>query len=399
MPTVMSAAIVSLSLSVQSGAAPSAPSADLPSVRLERVWQDLEFVRPIQVVQRPGDDRNLYVIEQPGRILLGDPEQKDLKDPHVVLDIREKVNDRGNEEGLLSVVFDPEFPVRPDVYLYYSADKPRRAILSRFTVSSDGRTIDPASEQVVYEVSQPYSNHNGGTCLFGPDGFLYLSVGDGGAANDPHDYGQNMKSPLGKILRFDVRTRSAERAYAIPADNPFVGKEGVLPEIWASGLRNVWRMSFDRSTGELWAGDVGQNAWEEIDLIVKGGNYGWNRREGFEPFPPDADHGKEGFIDPVVHYPHTKEGGLSVTGGYVYRGQRFPALVGAYLYADYAMGTVWGLRKNADGLKGPQVLLKKPGTLMSSFGETNRGELLVTGFIGGEKRGNPGRVWWVVADE
>ena len=399
MPTLMSAAIVSLSLSVQSGAAPSAPSADLPSVRLERVWQDLEFVRPIQVVQRPGDDRNLYVIEQPGRILLGDPEQKDLKDPHVVLDIREKVNDRGNEEGLLSVVFDPEFPVRPDVYLYYSVDKPRRAVLSRFTASSDGRIIDPASEQVVYEVSQPYSNHNGGTCLFGPDGFLYLSVGDGGAANDPHDYGQNMNSPLGKILRLDVRTRSAERAYAIPADNPFVGKDGVLPEIWASGLRNVWRMSFDRATGELWAGDVGQNAWEEIDLIVKGGNYGWNRREGFEPFPPGQDRGKEGLIDPVVQYPHTKEGGLSVTGGYVYRGKRFPAFEGAYLYADFQFGTMWALRKTSDGLQGPQVILKKPGTLISSFGETNSGELLVTGFIGDQKRGNPGRVWRVVVDE
>jgi len=392
---------VLISSTLQSAPAPAdpGPKADTPpSIRFDRVWPQYEFVRPVQVLQRPGDDRNLYVVEQPGRILLADPEQADLKDPHVVLDLREKIHDRGNEEGLLSVVFDPEFAARPDIYLYYSAEQPRRAVLARFTASSDGRTIDPASEKVIYEISQPYSNHNGGTCLFGPDGFLYLSIGDGGAANDPHDYGQNMGSPLGKIIRIDVRKAEGDRPYAIPADNPFVEKDGVLPEIWASGLRNVWRMSFDRKTGELWAGDVGQNAWEEIDLIVKGGNYGWNRREGFEPFPPGSSQPKDGFIDPVLHYPHSKEGGLSVTGGYVYRGTRFPELEGVYLYADYAMGTVWGLRKGEAGLVGPEVVLKRTGTLISSFGETNQGELLATGFIGGEKRGNPGRVWRIVVD-
>ena len=337
----------------------------MPKVRLVRILADLPLVRPIQTLRLPGDAANLYVVEQPGRIYLADPNSATPAEPHVVLDIRERVNDSGNEEGLLSVAFHPDFPKKRELYAYYTASKPRRAILSRFTVSEDGRTVDPASEEILLTQSQPYSNHNGGTVLFGPDGMLYLSLGDGGAADDPHGYGQDMSTMLGKVIRIDVSKRGdAGSPYAVPADNPFVGREGARPEIWALGLRNVWRMSFDPATGDLWAGDVGQNVWEEIDLIVKGGNYGWNAREGLHPFPNGKGEGS--FVDPVVEYHHRE--GISVTGGCVYRGKAIPELEGVYVYADFVSGTVWGVRKPGEaGEAKPKVLTRKRGSLVSSI--------------------------------
>jgi len=240
----------------------------IPQLRYQQLLPDLPLSRPVQVFQRPGDAANLYIIEQPGRILIADPSKSETKEAAVALDIRARVNDQGNEEGLLSAAFHPDFPKKRELYLYYTAAKPRRSILSRFTVSEDGKTIDPASEEIILTQSQPYSNHNGGTVLFGPDGMLYLSLGDGGAADDPHNYGQNLGTFLGKVLRIDVGKKGENGApYAVPADNPFVGKEGAKPEIFAYGTRNIWRMSFDAKTGQLWAGDVGQNEWEEIDII------------------------------------------------------------------------------------------------------------------------------------
>jgi glucose/arabinose dehydrogenase len=312
----------------------------------------------------------------------------------VALDIRERVHDRGNEEGLLSAVFHPDFPKKREVYLYYTASNPRRSILSRFTVSEDGSVIDPASEEIILSQTQPYSNHNGGTVVFGPDGYLYLSVGDGGAADDPHHYGQNLGSFLGKVLRIDVNKKGENGAlYVVPADNPFVGREGAKPEIWAWGTRNIWRMAFDSKTGDLWAGDVGQNEWEEISLIVKGGNYGWNAREGFHPFARGKGDGP--FIDPIVEYGHRE--GLSVTGGVVYRGTAIDGLDGVYIYGDFVFGTVWGIRMIDGKPTKPAVIAQRRGELIASIDALHDGTVVLSTFNRGQDQGNPGSLWKLVA--
>lgn len=366
----------------------------VPNIRLERILPELPLVRPIQTLQRSGDAKNIYIVEQPGRILMADPADATTKEAKVFLDIREAVNDQGNEEGLLSVAFHPNWPEKRELYCYYTAAKPRRSILSRFTVAADGMTADPASEEVLLTQPQPYPNHNGGTAVFGPDGYLYLSLGDGGAANDPHHYAQNMGTFLGKVLRIDVNKKGDNGApYSVPADNPFVGKDGVKPEIWASGTRNIWRMSFDRKTGQLWAGDVGQNVWEEIDLIEKGGNYGWNAREGFHEFA--GGKGTPPYIEPVVEYHHRE--GVSVTGGVVYRGAAIPNLDGVYVYADFQYGTVWGIRMIDGKPTKPTVITRARGELISSIDEMADRTMIFSTFNGGQERGNPGSLWRAVA--
>jgi glucose/arabinose dehydrogenase len=402
----VAAVLAACSLSVvvaagaQSAAAPQAAqakptAAPIPDIDLARVLPKLETIRPVQMIQLPTDESLWYLIEQPGNIRLVDM-RSDVAQAPIVVDLRDRVNDRTNEEGLLSAAFHPSFPAKRELYVYYTAAKPRRSVLSRLTVSEDGRTVDPKSEVVIMEFAQPYWNHNGGTVLFGPDGKLYLSLGDGGAANDPHDYGQNMKSHLGKVIRIDVDTKDEGKQYSVPKDNPFVGKEGVLPEIWASGTRNIWRMHFDRVTGDLWAGDVGQNAWEEISIIVKGGNFGWNRREGFHAFTSES---KEGFIDPVVDYSHKE--GISVTGGFVYRPSKdntaIPGLEGTYLYADFAIPKIWGIRLVDGKATEPRLLVQKPGSLISSFAEAKDGTLYVLTFEGGQNQGQKGAIWRIVA--
>ena len=371
-----------------------APKTDpIPKLRFERILPDLPLVRPVQAIQRPGDDANLYILEQPGRILVADPSKRDTKEAAVFLDIRERVNDGGNEEGLLSIAFHPDFPRKRELYCYYTASKPRRSILSRFKVSEDGMSADASSEEVLLVQSQPYSNHNGGTVLFGPDGFLYLSLGDGGAANDPHNNGQNLGTFLGKILRIDVAKAGANGdPYAVPADNPFVGRDGAKPEIWAYGLRNVWRMAFDAKTGDLWAGDVGQNIYEEVDLIKKGGNYGWNAREGLHPF--EGGKGEGPFEEPVAEYHHRE--GMSVTGGQVYRGKAIPKLDGVYLYADFVSSNVWGIRMVGGKATKPVVIAQKRGELVSSIDAMRDGTLVLSAFTGGQEKGNPGTLWKLV---
>lgn len=369
----------------------------IPSIRLERVLPNLKLTRPTQLIARPDRTDRLYVLEQSGRILEIDPTATDVETAEVFMDLRDRVNFGGNEEGLLSMVFHPKLAEDRRFLLYYTAEEPRRAVLSEFRLDESGAKGDPTSERVLLEVPQPWSNHNGGTVLFGPDGMVYLSIGDGGAANDPQGHGQDLGTLLGSIIRIDVSGREGDRAYSIPPDNPFVSREGARPEIWAYGLRNVWRMSFDRETGDLWAGDVGQNKFEEIDLIVKGGNYGWNRREGFHPFGrKDAAAPVDPFLDPVVEYP--RDEGVSVTGGHVYRGPE-EELRGVYLYADYAMGTIWGIRRRPDGsVVGPEVLTRRPRSLISSFGEASDGTLYITTFEGGERPGR-GAIWRVESSE
>jgi glucose/arabinose dehydrogenase len=382
-------------------AAPATPAAQTarPRVAPSRIWPALKLSRPVQMIQVPDQEDRWFIAEQSGVIKTASMKDTDTSDAPVVVDLRERVNDGSNEEGLLSIAFHPDYPTKRELYVYYSANPPRRSVLSRFTVAADGKTIDPASEEVILEVPQPYWNHNGGTVLFGPDGYLYLSLGDGGAAGDPLDAGQDLSKLLAKIIRIDVNKTSDGKKYAIPADNPFVGKEGAAPEVWAYGLRNVWRMSFDKETGQLWAGDVGQNEWEEVHLITKGGNYGWRVREGTHNFG-ETKHTTEGpMIDPIVEYPHKQ--GLSITGGYVYRGDAIPALKGMYLYADFVSGAVWAIRPPADGKSPatPMQLFKKGGSLWSSFAQAKDGTLYLLSFEGGQSPGQAGAVWRIVSTD
>jgi glucose/arabinose dehydrogenase len=368
----------------------ASPSVEIPRMRPIRVFRDVKFKRPIQVVVRPDRPDELFVVEQPGRVLVLDRTKPDESKAKIFLDIRPGVRMKHNEEGLLSMAFSPDVETDATFYLYYTASSPRRAVLSRFKIAADG-TADPESEEVLLEVAQPFGNHNGGTVLVGPDGMLYLAVGDGGAANDPLGHGQNLGTLLATVLRIDPSGKEGDRAYKIPADNPFVESAEAKPEIWAYGLRNIWRMSFDRETGELWAGDVGQNQWEEIDVIRKGGNYGWRYREGTHQFdkgtPPEASV----FIDPVVDYPRSD--GISVTGGFVYRGTARPAAVGVYLYADYQSGRIWGLRAEDGKLtEGPKQIARLRNSLISSFGEDADGELWLCTFEGDAMSGE-GAIW------
>lgn len=379
--TLPAALLILASLSPgQEPAKEKAKPQTIPDVQLSPLFGGEVFRRPVQAVVAPGDDATVYIIEQPGRLIAVD-RTKTEAEPRTFLDIRKQVHDKHNEEGLLSLAFHPAYEENGRLYVYYSAkksaSKPRRGVLSEYTVAEDRRTVDAESERVLLEVEQPWGNHNGSTVLFGPDGMLYVSYGDGGAANDPYGAGQDLSNLLGTVIRIDIDRKDEGLEYAVPKDNPFVDVEGARPEIWAYGLRNVWRMSFDRETGDLWGGDVGQNAWEEIDIITRGGNYGWNPREAFVPFAqyrgePDPD---AVYLDPVVAYP--REDGISVTGGSVYRGDAHPSIDGVYFYADYATGRIWGLRWDGSKVIENREVFHRPGYYISSFGEAADGTIFV----------------------
>ena len=350
-------------------------------VRLERVWPRLSFERPVQLLGAGDGSGRVFVVEQEGVVHTVESGE-DPAGTQVFLDISERVSRRGNEEGLIGFAFHPEFERNGEVYAHYSlAGDEATGILSRFHLDEkDPTRVDPDSEEVLLRQPQPWRNHNGGMIAFGPDGYLYLSLGDGGAANDPQGNGQDLSTWLGSILRIDVDRREGERPYAVPADNPFVdGPEGARPEIWAFGLRNVWRFAFDRETGELWAGDVGQNELEEVDLVVRGGNYGWRRFEAERMFDADTELALEPAIAPVSSYPRSE--GISITGGAVYRGSRFPSLKGQYLYGDYVSGNLWRVSRGSGG-EFVTELAARTGTSIASFGEDDDGELFVCSFDG-----------------
>ncbi len=303
-------------------------------------------MRPIVLTHGNDQTNNLYFATQHGEVYKFE-NKADVKESHLLLDLRSKVqyNDRQNEEGFLGMAFHPKFKENGHFYAYYTAKRnqpndPMVSVISRFTVSKDDpNKADPASEEIVLKIPQPYWNHNGGTIVFGPDGYLYIGLGDGGAGDDPHHNGQNMNELLGEVLRIDVDRKDDGKNYAIPKDNPFVERKDARPEIFALGIRNIWRMAFDPVTKNLWAGEVGQNLWEEIDIIKSGGNYGWNFREGNHLFGTQEAPKETKVIDPVWDYDHTL--GKSITGGLVYRGKKIPELVGKYLYADYVSGKIW----------------------------------------------------------
>jgi len=338
------------------------------------------FNQPVFLTHEPDNTDHVYIIEQPGRVQQLSFKKKSGK---IFLDIRNKVSS-GGEKGLLSLAFHPEYKNNGLFYVNYTRSSLLRleTVIAEYKRGSDG-LADPGSERVVLTIKQPYGNHNGGQINFGPDGFLYIGMGDGGAGNDPINAGQDNTTLLGAMLRIDVDKKDNGREYAIPDDNPFIGKSGTRPEIWAYGLRNPWRFSFDAANGMLFVADVGQNAIEEIDVIQKGGNYGWRVMEGNICTPGiDEDCNKDdSFIAPIDTYSHDE--GRSVTGGYVYRGKDIPDLCGVYLYADYVSRALWGIRTDGKTLGSKRKLMTLPGN-PSSFGEDADREIYILDHRGGK---------------
>ncbi|HSK04717.1 MAG TPA: PQQ-dependent sugar dehydrogenase [Kofleriaceae bacterium] len=357
-------------------------------VTLQRQWSGLGFNQPMYLTQAPGDDSTWYVVERTGRIRAFPADATSDAQSRVFATVT--VNASG-EGGLLGFAFHPEWPARREAYLSYTrspvagdpqpvcpgSGHPLTSVIARYRSTNNGASLDVGPDQIL-KVGQPFTNHNGGTIQFGPDGMLYFGLGDGGSGDDPCAAGQNMNALLGKVLRIDVNAPAG--TYQVPADNPFVGVAGVQPEIWASGFRNPWRWSFDRASGELWLGDVGQNAWEEIDRVVKGGNYGWKTCEGLHRRgSTTALCNTPGMIDPVVEHGRTEA--RSITGGYVYRGSAMPSLVGTYIYGDFETGNIWALLYDADNKPAPKLIASGFADL-ASFAQGNDGEIYVVQITG-----------------
>lgn len=344
-------------------------SAELPSGKIAAQ-------RPIVLTHAGDGSDRIFMATQRG-VIHTFPNNPQVKKSQIFLDIQDRViyKDNQNEEGFLGLAFHPNYKKTGEFFVYYTTKKASHtSVVSRFRVSKeDPNRADPSSEEEILRVPQPFWNHNGGTIAFGTDGKLYIALGDGGAANDPFNNGQKLSTWLGAILRIDIDNKDKGLNYAIPKDNPFVNRKGAKPEIWAYGLRNVWRMAFDHKTGDCWVGEVGQNVWEEINIVTSGGNYGWNLRESFHPFGAKGVGPRKDLIDPIWEYHHDL--GKSVTGGHVYRGKKIAELQGMYLYADYVTGLVWGLKY--DKSKNKVVANRRidsPKIPILSFGEDEKGE-------------------------
>lgn len=328
-----------------------------------------------------GDGSGRIVVgEQRGTIHIVDP--KDPTKSTVFMNIRDRVRylDKQNEEGFLGLAFHPKFKENGEFFVFYTDVKAKMAnVVSRFKTKAGNKNEgDPASEEELIRFEKPFWNHDGGTIAFGKDGYLYITHGDGGAGGDPHENGQKLSTHLGKILRIDVDRKEKGKNYAIPSDNPFANKEGVAPEIYAYGFRNIWRFAFDQKTGELWAGEVGQNLFEEIVRVKSGGNFGWSLRESLHPFGAKGVGLQDKMIEPVWEYHH--DIGKSITGGPVYRGKAIPALEGHYLYADYVSGMFCALKyDDKAGRTVANRTLPKPSLAVMSFGEDEAGEVYILG--------------------
>jgi len=349
------------------------------SYKVITAFPKLSFTRPVDL-QHAGDQSNrLFVVEQAGLISVF-PNDSTVAAKTIFLDIRSKVQDQGNEQGLLGLAFHPDYETNGFFFVNYTATNPERTVISRFKVSQNPDQADAASEQVILTFAQPYSNHNGGQVSFGPDGYLYIAAGDGGSGGDPQGNGQNRAALLGKILRIDVDKQENGALYGIPADNPFANNtSGYRKEIYAYGMRNPWRFSFDPANGKLWAGDVGQNSFEEIDIIENGGNYGWNTMEARHCFSPGQNCNPSGLKMPVWEY--GRSFGVSVTGGFVYRGPTLPGLTGKYIYADYSSKWIWAL-DYSDMTHPANTGLVQANFEISSFGVDQNNELYLCGFDG-----------------
>ncbi len=339
---------------------------------IQVAFPGLIFNQPIGVYSADDGSNRLFVVEQAGIIkVFQNSVQTDTST--VFLDISSQVL-FGGEQGLLGLAFHPNFTSNGYFYLDYVAPNPTRTIIVRYTVFADNPNVaDKTSEFVILEIAQPFSNHKGGQIAFGPDGYLYVGMGDGGSGGDPLGNGQNRAALLGKILRIDVNSRSEGRNYGLPADNPFFGNTlGYREEIYAYGFRNPWRFSFDSATGNLWVGDVGQGRIEEIDVVEKGKNYGWNIMEGSLTYSPGSQVGLE---LPIYEYDHTL--GTAIIGGYVYHGSTLADLAGNYVYGDYGSGRIWALAAN-----GTNTLLADSNLSISAFGLDQNKELFICAFDG-----------------
>ncbi len=355
---------------------------------MQRAFAALSFNSPVSLLQAPGNPQRWYVVEQGGTIrsFANDPSAATSS---LVLDITARVAS-GGETGLLGLAFHPNFPTDPRVYLSYtSGSAPLQSRISEFRSNDSGVTIDPSSEKILLSIDQPAANHNGGHLSFGPDGLLYAGFGDGGSGGDPWGLignGQNLQTLLGKIIRLDVTGVSGNAAYRIPSDNPYAGNplcsagSGAqnCPEIYAYGLRNPWRWNFDRSNGDLWVADVGQGEWEEVDRVVRGGNYGWRCREGAHPYNTDCGPAAN-LIDPIAEYGH--DVGQSITGGFVYRGTLLPGLVGQFVFGDFASGRIWSVARDTVSTLRLSAGFDS-GLQIASFAQDAAGELLIVNYAG-----------------
>jgi len=363
---------------------PPPPPVATPQIAVQQVFPNLVFASPVSLQQAPGNATRWFVVEQAG-IIRTFANNQGANATLIFLDIRPRVIS-GGERGLLGMAFHPNFPATPEVFVSYTGDSGGlRSFVSRFISLDGGQTLAPASEQVLLSVPQDFTNHNGGNVVFGPDGNLYLGLGDGGSGNDPNDRAQTTTNLLGSMVRIDV---DGGAPYAIPSGNPFAANQTCpqgftvggqdCPEIYAWGLRNPWRFSFDSQTDDLWVGDVGQGAWEEVDRVASGDNLGWRVREGAHCRPPTTGCDTN-FVDPITEYDRTL--GQSITGGFVYRGSAIPDLVGWYVFGDFGSGRIFAVP--ADSLTGtsPTELLSS-GLSISTFAEGNDGELYVVDYGG-----------------
>jgi glucose/arabinose dehydrogenase len=367
-----------------SSVVPPTPSATIqatpppfpPAIGLESVFSGFEAPVYLAHAGEQGDGASrLFVVEKAGRIRLI---KAGTVQPQPFLDISERVGSQGSEQGLLSVAFPPDYAGSGDLYVDYT-DQQGNTVVARYQLlAGNPDQADPNSEQKILQIEQPAANHNGGQLQFGPDGYLYVGMGDGGAAGDPWGNAQKPGALLGKLLRINVTDATT---YTVPASNPLLGQSGARPEIWALGLRNPWRFSFDQGTGDLYIADVGQNTYEEIDFQPAnspgGQNYGWNIMEGEHCFQPQTGCDTGGLVLPVTEYDHGQ--GCSVTGGYVYRGTRYPELSGTYFFGDYCSGNIWGLRHSETG-EWQMALLLTTNLNISSFGVDSAGEIYVVGY-------------------
>jgi len=374
--------VILLAVSVITGCSSNSSSTPLPPstggppppLMLSPVVSGL--TNPVDL-QFPNDGTGrFFVVQQPGSIRIGNNGTL-LATPF--LDITPKVNFSG-EMGLLGLAFHPQFAQNHKFYVHYDqmVGSQIQSVIAEYQVSAaDANQADPASERILLTVNQPFPNHKGGQLVFGPDGFLYIGFGDGGSGGDPLGNGQNLQTLLGKMLRIDVDHTSSGLQYAIPADNPFAAGGG-LPEIWAYGLRNPWRFSFERDTGRLFVGDVGQDKYEEIDILQRGGNFGWNVMEGMHCFNPATGCNLMSLVLPIAEYDHTE--GDAVIGGPVYKGTAIPNLGGAYIFSDFGSGTIWDLTESSGTWTRTKLLSSNRN--VSSFGQDVAGEIYVVDYSG-----------------
>ena len=381
-------------------AAPLSARADLPPVKTEVAFPNLKFDRPVALETANDGSNRLFVAEQHQAKVWSFANDPNTSEKTLVLDMQTEIS-RDNEEGLLGLAFHPKFKENGQFFVYYSAKEGptgRMSVVSRFKVNPNktSEALSGSEERIWTSAPDPFGNHNGGHIAFGPDGFLYITLGDSGAGDDPLQSGQDPSDFWGSILRIDVDHPADGKAYGIPKDNPRLRDTEKFakwaPEVYAIGLRNVWKFSFDRKTGTLWAGDVGQNLWEEVDIITNGGNYGWSVREGQHNFPRKQKVAvrKDEIIEPIFDYPHAqsddrKDDGKSITGGFVYHGKSAPGLEGAYIFGDFDSGRIWGLREKDGKLAevGEIIDVKANGKLnIAAFGEDAAGEVYVVAFNG-----------------